>query len=121
MHALEHGNWNAAITAAERSVRLDATDGEAWLILGGAYQERGSDRAARHARRAQSPATRDPSARPLRGLRDVPGAWRTLGPASARGFHRHRQAPASADSLASGRSADYPTKLFVDCTRCWAP
>ena len=49
MHALEHGNWNAAITAAERSVRLDATDGEAWLILGGAYQERGSDRAARHA------------------------------------------------------------------------
>ena len=49
MHALEHGNWNAAIAAAERSVRLDPTDGEAWLILGGAYQERGSDRAARHA------------------------------------------------------------------------
>jgi tetratricopeptide (TPR) repeat protein len=49
MHLLEHGNWNAAIAAAERSVRLDPTDGEAWLILGGAYQERGSDRAARHA------------------------------------------------------------------------
>jgi hypothetical protein len=49
MHALEHGNWNAAIAAGERSVRLDPTDGEAWLILGGAYQERGSDRAARHA------------------------------------------------------------------------
>ena len=49
MHALEHGNWGAAIAAGERSVRLDPTDGEAWLILGGAYQERGSDRAARHA------------------------------------------------------------------------
>jgi hypothetical protein len=49
MHALEHGNWNGAIAAAERSVRLDPTDGEAWLILGGAYQERGSDRAAHRA------------------------------------------------------------------------
>lgn len=49
MHALEQGNWGTAIAAAERSVRLDPTDGEAWLILGGAYQERGSDRAARHA------------------------------------------------------------------------
>jgi hypothetical protein len=46
MHALEHGNWGAAISAGERSVRLDPSDGEAWLILGGAYQERGSDRAA---------------------------------------------------------------------------
>ena len=46
MHALERGNWNAAIAAGERSVRLDPSDGEAWLILGGAYQERGSDRAA---------------------------------------------------------------------------
>jgi hypothetical protein len=49
MHALEGGSWAAAIAAAERSVRLDPTDGEAWLILGGAYQERGSDRAARRA------------------------------------------------------------------------
>jgi len=46
MHALERGNWSAAIAAGERSVRLDPSDGEAWLILGGAYQERGSDRAA---------------------------------------------------------------------------
>jgi hypothetical protein len=49
MQALEHGKWNAAIASAERSVKLDPTDAEAWLILGGAYQERGSDRAAHRA------------------------------------------------------------------------
>ncbi len=47
--ALERGNWNAAIAAAQRSVQLDATDAEAWLILGGAYQERGSEGRAKRA------------------------------------------------------------------------
>jgi hypothetical protein len=49
MRALEHGKWNVAIAAAEQSVRLDASDAEAWLILGGAYQERGSNVAAHRA------------------------------------------------------------------------
>jgi Flp pilus assembly protein TadD len=45
--ALDHGNWGAAIAAGERSVRLDPADGQAWLILGGAYQQRGAEGQAR--------------------------------------------------------------------------
>ncbi len=45
--ALDHGNWGAAIAAGERSVRLDPSDGQAWLILGGAYQQRGAEGQAR--------------------------------------------------------------------------
>jgi hypothetical protein len=40
---LEHGNAKGAIEAGERSVALDATDGEAWLVLGAAYQEVGKN------------------------------------------------------------------------------
>lgn len=36
--ALERNNAGAAIAAGRRSVALDPTDAEAWLILGGAYQ-----------------------------------------------------------------------------------
>lgn len=40
--ALESGNNAGAISAGERSVGLDATDGEAWLVLGAAYQAQGN-------------------------------------------------------------------------------
>lgn len=39
--ALEKRKIPEAIEAGERSVALDPTDGEAWLILGAAYQEKG--------------------------------------------------------------------------------
>ncbi len=39
--ALDRGAVQAAIDAGERSVALDETDGEAWLLLGAAYQEKG--------------------------------------------------------------------------------
>ena len=40
--ALERGNAKASIEAGEQSVALDPTDAEAWLILGAAYQARGT-------------------------------------------------------------------------------
>jgi Flp pilus assembly protein TadD len=40
--ALERGNAKASIEAGEQSVTLDPTDAEAWLILGAAYQARGT-------------------------------------------------------------------------------
>ncbi len=39
--ALERGNMTGAIASGERSVAIDPTDAEAWLILGAAYQQRG--------------------------------------------------------------------------------
>jgi type IV secretory pathway VirB10-like protein len=39
--ALERGDLGTAIAAGERSVALDPSDGEAWLVLGAAYQARG--------------------------------------------------------------------------------
>ena len=39
--ALERGNLGTAVAAGERSVALDPSDGEAWLVLGAAYQARG--------------------------------------------------------------------------------
>jgi len=39
--ALEWGKMSDAIAAGEKSVTLDPTDAEAWLILGAAYQEKG--------------------------------------------------------------------------------
>ncbi len=41
--ALERGSSGAAIAAGERSVALDPSDGEAWLVLGGAYQAMGNN------------------------------------------------------------------------------
>jgi hypothetical protein len=40
--ALERGANGAAVAAGERSVALDATDAEAWLVLGAAYQAMGN-------------------------------------------------------------------------------
>jgi len=45
--ALENGQLAQAITLGERSVELDPTDAEAWLILGAAYLQRGSFKDAR--------------------------------------------------------------------------
>ncbi len=45
--ALERGKIADAIAAGERSVALDPTDGEAWLLLGAAYQEKGNNAEAR--------------------------------------------------------------------------
>jgi hypothetical protein len=47
--ALERGKLGDAIAAGERSVALDPTDGEAWLLLGAAYQEKGKNGDARRA------------------------------------------------------------------------
>jgi hypothetical protein len=41
-HAIDRNHFADAIEAGERSVALDPTDAEAWLILGAAYQEKGS-------------------------------------------------------------------------------
>lgn len=45
--ALERGKDADAIAAGERSVALDPTDGEAWLLLGAAYQDKGKNAEAR--------------------------------------------------------------------------
>jgi tetratricopeptide (TPR) repeat protein len=47
--ALERGKAQLAIEAGERSVALDPTDGEAWLLLGAAYMDRGKPVEARKA------------------------------------------------------------------------
>lgn len=47
--ALESGRLAAAIAAGEASVALDPSDGEAWLLLGAAHQEKGSLAEARRA------------------------------------------------------------------------
>lgn len=39
--ALERGKTDDAVEAGKRAVALDPEDGEAWLILGAAYQEKG--------------------------------------------------------------------------------
>jgi hypothetical protein len=40
--ALERGANGVAVSSGERSVALDASDGEAWLVLGAAYQAMGN-------------------------------------------------------------------------------
>jgi Flp pilus assembly protein TadD len=50
--ALEGARLNESIEAGERSVELDPTDGEAWLILGAAYQQRGAWKDARRCYKA---------------------------------------------------------------------
>ena len=49
---LERGNLADAIAAGERSVALDPQDGEAWLLLGAAYQEKGNNADARRCYKA---------------------------------------------------------------------
>jgi Flp pilus assembly protein TadD len=50
--SLERGKLADAIEAGERSVALDPTDGEAWLILGAAYQQKGNSKEARRCYKA---------------------------------------------------------------------
>jgi len=50
--ALESNRIGVAVEAGERAVKLDPTDGEAWLILGAAYQQRGDPTNARRCYRA---------------------------------------------------------------------
>jgi hypothetical protein len=47
--ALEWGKMSEAIASGERSVELDPTDAESWLILGAAYQEKGDSKNAMRA------------------------------------------------------------------------
>jgi len=49
---LERGKLAEAIEAGERSVALDPQDGEAWLLLGAAYQEKGKNAEARRCYKA---------------------------------------------------------------------
>ena len=49
---LERGKLAEAIEAGERSVALDPQDGEAWLLLGAAYQEKGKNADARRCYKA---------------------------------------------------------------------
>ncbi len=49
---LGRGRARDAIVAGERSVSLDPTDGEAWLILGAAYQQKGDMAEARRCYKA---------------------------------------------------------------------
>ena len=49
---LERGKLVEAIEAGERSVALDPQDGEAWLLLGAAYQEKGKNAEARRCYKA---------------------------------------------------------------------
>jgi tetratricopeptide (TPR) repeat protein len=58
---LERGRVAASIEAGERSVALDPSDGEAWLILGAAYQQKGNTADARRCyRTCVDQATRGP-------------------------------------------------------------
>jgi type IV secretory pathway VirB10-like protein len=50
--ALERGDLGTAVAAGERSVALDPSDGEAWLVLGAAYQARGELAQAKRCYRA---------------------------------------------------------------------
>jgi cytochrome c-type biogenesis protein CcmH/NrfG len=47
--ALERGKLDAAIASGTRSVALDPTDAEAWLVLGAAYMEKHDTASARKA------------------------------------------------------------------------
>jgi nicotinate-nucleotide--dimethylbenzimidazole phosphoribosyltransferase len=44
--ALESGRYGDAILAGERSVAIDPTDAEAWLLLGASYQQKGDSKNA---------------------------------------------------------------------------
>ncbi len=60
--ALERGKVTDAIAAGERSVALDPTDGEAWLLLGAAYQDKGN---LGEARRAYTACTKQGTRGPI--------------------------------------------------------
>jgi Flp pilus assembly protein TadD len=59
--ALEKGKLADAIDAGEQATALDSTDAKSWLVLGGAYQDRGDMVNARRCYRACAEhATRGP-------------------------------------------------------------
>lgn len=60
--ALERGKSADAIAAGERSVALDPSDGEAWLLLGAAYQDKGN---MAEARRAYTACTKEGTRGPI--------------------------------------------------------
>ncbi len=61
--ALERGDLGTAVASGERSVALDPSDGEAWLVLGAAYQARGELAQAKRCYRAcVEQGTRGPKA-----------------------------------------------------------
>jgi hypothetical protein len=59
---LERGALGKAVDAGERAVTLDPTDGEAWLLLGAAYQQQGK---AGEARRCFTSCTKQGKRGPL--------------------------------------------------------
>ena len=60
--ALEHARWQESIAAGERATALDPNDGEAWLLLGAAYQSAGK---LADARRAFTTCVRDGKKGPI--------------------------------------------------------
>lgn len=68
--ALERGANAVAIQAGERSVALDPSDGEAWLVLGGAYQAMGNNG---QAKRCYTACTTQGKKGPLSDCKDMLG------------------------------------------------
>jgi hypothetical protein len=68
--ALERGANAVAIQAGERSVALDPSDGEAWLVLGGAYQAMGQNG---QAKRCYTACTTQGKKGPLSDCKDMLG------------------------------------------------
>jgi hypothetical protein len=66
--ALERGANSVAIQAGERSVALDPSDGEAWLVLGGAYQAMGNNG---QAKRCYTACTTQGKKGPISDCKDV--------------------------------------------------
>ncbi len=69
--ALERGANSAAIQAGERSVALDPSDGEAWLVLGGAYQAMGN---SAQAKRCYTACTTQGKKGPISDCKDMLGS-----------------------------------------------
>jgi tetratricopeptide (TPR) repeat protein len=69
--ALERGSNAVAIQAGERSVALDPSDGEAWLVLGGAYQAMGN---ASQAKRCYNACVSQGKKGPISDCKDVLGS-----------------------------------------------
>ena len=65
---LERGKVKDAIAAGERSVALDPTDGEAWLVLGAAYQQIGKNA---DARRCFTSCTKEAKRGPISECREM--------------------------------------------------
>ena len=64
------GANGVAIQAGERSVALDPSDGEAWLVLGGAYQAMGNNG---QAKRCYTACTTQGKKGPISDCKDMLG------------------------------------------------